>query len=235
MKRFYKDAAAGEVQGGFDVRLDGKPVKTPGRAPLTVPSRALAEAIAGEWLDQGETIEPATMPLTQIAATVIDHLAENRAVVEANLVRFAETDLVCYRAEEPPALVQLQRTHWQPLLEWLVENWGVRLAVTAGVLPVPQGSEAIASLADIVARMDAWRLGAFQVAVAASGSFVIGLALTEGLIGPEEAFAASELDETYEMERWGEDREAIQRRRIVSSDLAASRRFRDLLNEKRSA
>lgn len=229
MKRLYVQVRTAPAQGGFAVTLDQRPIKTPGRRALTVPTEALAEGIAEEWREQGTSVRPETMPLMQLAATVLDHLAAHRADVEVSVLRFAETDLVCYRADAPPELVRLQRAHWEPPLDWLAENYGAKLAVTAGILPISQPSEAIAALGQVIHAMDDWRLGAFQAAAAASGSFVIGLALTEGRIDAAQAFAASELDETYAIERQGEDPEAAHRRAAVAADLAAARRFRDLL------
>ena len=229
MKRLYKEAATGPAEGGYAILLDGKPIMTPGRRRLIVPTRALAEGIASEWREQGESIRPDTMPLMQIAATVLDHLAQHRADVEKAVVRFAETDLVCYRADGPPELVRKQRAVWEPLLDWLAEKHGVRLDVTHGVLPVSQPPEAIQALGAVVRALDDWRLGPLQAAVSAAGSLVVGLALTEGRLDAVHAFAASELDESWSIDHWGEDLEAARRRAVVASDLDAARRFRDLL------
>lgn len=229
MKRLYVEVQIVQTPHGFAVALDDRPIKTPGRWPLVLPTRALAEGIAGEWREQGTSVRPETMPLMQLAATVLDHLATHRADVEAATLRFAETDLVCYRAEAPPELVRLQRAHWEPLLDWLMEVYGVRLAVTAGILPISQPPEAIQALGAILRGMDDWRLGAFQAATAAGGSFVIGLALMDGRIDAEQAFGAAELDEIYGIGNWGEDAEAARRRATAAADLAAARRFRDLL------
>jgi chaperone required for assembly of F1-ATPase len=231
MKRLYVKVQTVQTPHGFAVALDDRPIKTPGRWPLVLPTRALAEGIAGEWREQGTSVRPETMPLMQLAATVLDHVAIHRAEVEAATLRFAETDLVCYRAEAPSELVRLQRAHWEPLLDWLKDIYGVRLVVTAGILPIAQPSEAILALGSVVRSMDEWRLGAFQSATAASGSFVIGLALMDGRIDTDQAFAAAELDETYGIEHWGDDPVAAQRRATVAADLAAARRFRDLLGD----
>jgi chaperone required for assembly of F1-ATPase len=229
VKRLYAAVDIEPAPDGFAVTLDRRPIKTPGRRTLVLPTEALAEGIAAEWREQGTSIRPDTMPLMQLAATVLDHLAAHRPEVEAALLRFAETDLVCYRADEPAELVRLQRAHWEPPLDWLAENYGVRLAVTAGILPISQPLEAIATLGRVTRAMDDWRLGAFQAAVASSGSFVIGLALIEGRLDAAQAFAASELDESYAIERQGEDPEAAHRRMVVAGDLAAARHFKDLL------
>jgi chaperone required for assembly of F1-ATPase len=230
VKRFYKAAGVSEGPGGFGVTLDGRPIKTPGRAAVAVPHRALAEAIAAEWEAQEDEIKPHTMPMMQLAATVIDHLPAHRPTVEATVLRFAETDTVCYRAEpgQPTELIGLQKGLWDPLLDWLADSHGARLETAEGILAVTQPREALDRLAQIVTAMDDWRLGALQSAAASSGSLVIGLALVEGRIDADEAFAAAELDSGFEIDRWGEDAEATRRRAVVAADLKAARRFHDL-------
>jgi chaperone required for assembly of F1-ATPase len=231
VKRFYKTAGVGEGPDGFSVTLDGRPIKTPGRATIAVPQRGLAEAIAAEWDAQEGEIKPHTMPMMQLAATVIDHFPAHRPAVEATVLRFAETDTVCYRAEpgQPNELIRLQRALWDPLLDWLANRHGARLATAEGILAVKQPREALEKLAEVVSAMDDWRLGAFQSAAASSGSLVIGLALVEGRIDADEAFAAAELDSGFEIDRWGEDAEAARRRAVVAADLKAARRFHDLV------
>jgi chaperone required for assembly of F1-ATPase len=231
VKRFYKEVQVVETGDGFGVALDGKVIKTPQRTPILVPYRRLAEALADEWRAQETEIRPHTMPMMQLAATVIDHFPVNRSAVEATILRFAETDTVCYRAEpgQPAELIALQRALWDPLLEWLAQYHGATLVTTSGILPVKQSGEAMETLARTVSAMDDWRLGAFQCAAASSGSVVIGLALVEGRIDADEAFAAAELDSGFEIDRWGEDGEATARRAVVAFDLAAARRFRALL------
>jgi chaperone required for assembly of F1-ATPase len=231
VKRFYKEVAVTESADGYGVALDGKTIKTPGRTPILVPNRRLADAIAEEWWAQETEIRPHTMPMMQLAATVIDHLPTNRPAIESTIMRFAETDTVCYRAEpgQPAELIALQRGLWDPLLDWLADRYGATLITTSGILPVKQPGEAMERLAGILAAMDDWRLGAFQCAAASSGSFVIGLALVDGLIDADGAFAAAELDASFEIDRWGEDGEATARRVVVAADLNAARRFRDLL------
>ncbi len=213
--------------------LDGKSIKTPGKVNIAVPTLTLAEGIAAEWLAQETEIKPQTpMPLMQLAATVIDHLEANREMIEATVVRVAETDMVCYRADDrDPARLRrpCSRRLWDPLLDWLRDRHGVTLLTIAGVLPITQPREAIAALAGVVAGMDTWRLGAFQAAAASAGSLVIALALVEGRIDADQAFAAAELDAGFEIDRWGEDALATARRASVAFDLVAARRFRDLV------
>jgi chaperone required for assembly of F1-ATPase len=218
-----------DIAEGFALALDDRPVNTPGRWPLVVPTRALADAIAHEWRVQGSTIRPETMPLMQLAATVLDHISLYREQVESATLRYAETDLICYRAAQPPSLVRLQSAAWDPLAEWLTAEYGVRLNIVAGILPVAQPRETLDALRQAMAEMDDWRLCAFQSAAASSGSFVIALALLDGRLDVEAAFQAAEIDASFEIDHWGEDSESTSRRSTVASDLAAARRFHDLL------
>lgn len=231
MKRLYAEATVFEEGESYGIALDGRPVKTPRRHSLLLPNRALAEAVATEWREQGANVQPHTMPIMQLAATVIDGIADNREAVEQAVLRFAQTDAVCYRADAPASLAEQQNAAWQPLIDWVAARTGTRLAVTAGVLPVEQPPETLASLAAIVREMSHWRLGAFQAATASAGSFVIALALMERHIDADTAFAAAELDETFEISHWGDDPEAAERRAGIALDLAAARRFRDLLTD----
>jgi chaperone required for assembly of F1-ATPase len=230
MKRLYKDVTVAEAPEGFSVLLDGRAVKTPGRFTLVVPTRALAEAVAEEWRAQEALIRPDTMPLMQLAATALDHIPSNRASVESVTLRFIDTDTICYRADGPPSLIELQQTKWEPLLDWLAQCYGVSLVKVSGVLPVSQSWETIEILARAMQAMDNWHLCPFQSAVASSGSFVIALALVGGRIDAAEAFEAAELESSFEIGRWGVDPIATARRATVASDLAAARRFSDLLN-----
>lgn len=228
MKRVYQDAAVVAGEGGFGVVLDGRPVRTPGRRPLVVATRALAEAIAAEWRAQGDRVEPASMPLTRLASTALDLVPERRPAIVGDVADYAATDLVCYRADSPPALVARQHAAWQPLLDWVAERYGAALAVTAGVLPRRQPPEALAALRRAVEAQDDLALVALRAATAAAGSLVIGLALLEGRIGAAEAFELSQLDETFQIERWGEDAEAARRRALLRDDLAQAAAFHRL-------
>jgi chaperone required for assembly of F1-ATPase len=235
MKRVYARVETHPVEGepsksAWAIALDGKPVRTPARAVLAVPSAALAAAIAAEWEAQGEEIRPATMPLTRLAATAIDRTAAQRDLVVAETANYSATDLVCYRAEHPPALAARQHAVWQPLLDWAALRYDAALAVTTGIVPAAQSSAALRALAAVVAAHDDFRLTALHTLTAACGSLVIALALSETRLDPEAAFAASQLDETFQIEAWGEDFEAAARRRAVAADIAAAARFIALLN-----
>jgi chaperone required for assembly of F1-ATPase len=230
MKRVYREATACQVEGGWGIALDGRPMRTPARHELVVPSATLAEAIAAEWDAQQDEIRPATMPLTRLAATAIDRTGAHRDLVVAETANYAGTDLVCYRAEHPPALVARQQAEWQPLLDWAMLRYDAGLAVTNGILPQPQSPAAMKALAAAVAAQDAFRLTALHAMTAACGSLVIALALMEGRLDAAAAFAVSQLDETFQIEAWGEDAEAAARRRALAEDIAAASRFVRLLD-----
>ena len=228
-RRFYRDAAAMADGAGWRIALDGKVVKTPARNSLLLPTRGLAEAIAGEWAAQDAKVKPDTMPLMQLASTAIDRVAPDRARVIAETAGYAATDLVCYRAEEPAELVARQAAHWDPLIDWLRERYDVSLQVASGVMAIPQSDQALAALTRAVAAQDDLRLTALGVMTGAAGSLAIGLAVLEGRIGPEAAADAAQLDELYQAERWGIDPEAEKRRAAQRADLVAARRFLGLL------
>jgi len=229
VKRFYKDAAVVEAGNGFSVSLDGKPVRTPAKQPLLVPSRALAEAIAEEWRAQGDKVDPRSLPLTRLCSIAIDLVGPRREAVVAEIAKYAGTDLVCYRAEEPAELTARQHATWQPLIDWAALRFDAPLAVTAGVLPVAQAEDTLKAFERAIAAYDTPRLAALHLATAACGSLVVALALVEGRLDAEAAFAASELDESFEIERWGEDSEQTRRRTALKADIALARRFVELL------
>ena len=228
-RRFYREAAAQAVPGGWGVALDGKIVKTPARRDLILPTQALAKAVAAEWSAQETKVKPDTMPLMQLVSTAIDRVGPERARIVGETAAYAATDLVCYRAEGPDELVTRQQASWDPLLAWVRERFDVSLATAHGVMAVPQSESALAALGRAVAALDDLRLTALSVMAGAAGSLVIGLALFEGRIGPGEATAAAQLDELYQAERWGIDPEAERRRAAQGADLAHARRLLDLL------
>jgi chaperone required for assembly of F1-ATPase len=228
MKRFYKAADVVAEGGGFSVTLDGRPLRTPGKRRLVVSRRALAEAIAAEWGSQTETVAPASMPITRLVNTAIDHVVHCRDDVRRAVARFAETDLLCYRAEEPPELAARQEDAWQPLLNWVNERYGAALTPVDAMLPAPQPAAALERLGAAVAVFDDFGLAALHSAVAACGSLVLGLALAERRIDAEAAWAASVLDETFQIEKWGLDAEAERRRAALRIDIAAAGRVLEL-------
>jgi chaperone required for assembly of F1-ATPase len=229
MKRIYRKAEPVPAAGGHAVVLDGRPAKTPGRRDLIVPSPALAAEIAAEWETQQEEIRRETMPLTRLAGATIDRDAAQHGAVVRQIADYAGTDLVCYRAAHPPALAARQQAVWQPLLDWAAERYAAPLTVTSGVIPLSQPPESLAAFTVAVAAYEGFALTALHTATAACGSLVIALALLEGRLDAAEAFAASQLDESFQIEAWGEDREQAQRQTALSAEIAAAARFVSLL------
>jgi len=210
VKRFYEKAAAAPAAGGVAVLLDARPVKTPARAALEVPTDELAEAIAAEWNAQGETVDPRSMPLTGLANAAIDRVVPEQAAFAAGLARYSEGDLLCYRAEGPRPLVERQAAAWDPLLAWARRRYDVDFTVTAGIVHRPQPAATVERLAAAVAARDSFRLAALSPLVTISGSLVIALALTEGEIGLDQAWTAAIVDEAWQAEQWGEDPLAVE-------------------------
>jgi chaperone required for assembly of F1-ATPase len=231
MRRFYRSAEAVSARQGYGISLDGRPVETPGKRDLIVPSRALAAAIAAEWRTQQGIVRSAGMSLTRIANTAIDRVSPQRALVVQQIAGYAGTDLVCYRASRPPELALRQQTVWQPLVNWAVRRYDAPLEVTAGVIPVTQPPASLDTLASAVAQYDDFALAALHLATAACGSLVIALALVEGRLDADAAFAASQLDESFQIEAWGEDTEQAQRRQALARDISAAAQFVSLLRQ----
>jgi len=229
IKRFYKTADAMEAAGGFAVELDGRPVRTPAKASLVLPGRALAEAIAAEWQTQGEVIDPPSMPLNALACTALDIVAPKRAQVVADLVEHGGHDLVCYWTDETGELLRRQQDRWQPLLDWAGAELGAPLRKTAGIAPQAQPAESLAALGRAVEAHGDLELTALAAAVKAASSLVIGLALSHGRVDAVEATALSQLDELYQAERWGEDAEAAARREALRQEIEGAARFLELV------
>ena len=180
MKRFYQKAEPAKRAGGYAIALDGKPIKTPGKRDLLVPSGALAAAIAEEWNAQETEVRPATMPLTRLATTTVDRVATQRDAIVRQTANYAGTDLVCYRAAHPPALAARQQAVWQPLIDWAVLRYDAPLVVTTGVIPTTQSATSLRAFAAAVAEQDDFALTALHVATAACGSLVIALGADRG-------------------------------------------------------
>jgi chaperone required for assembly of F1-ATPase len=229
VKRFYQAAEVTPAGGGYGVALDGKPLRTPAKAELVVPSRALAEAIAAEWRAQGEEIKLDALPLTRLASTGLDLVTPRRAEVGAEVARYAGTDLVCYRAGHPPELARRQHAAWQPLIDWATMRYDAALEVTIGVVPIAQPVRSLRAFAAAVGAYPPLELAALHMATAACGSLVVALALIEGRLDAEGAFAASQLEESFEIEQWGEDAEQMRRRALLKEDIALAARFEALL------
>jgi chaperone required for assembly of F1-ATPase len=221
-KRFYRQAQVGEAgEGGFPLLLDGKPVRTPAKRALAAPNAALAEKIAAEWNAQEEVIDPARMPLTRLANAVIDAVAQAAGPVADEIANYLGSDLLCYRAEAPQGLLEWQARAWDPVLAWARESLGARLKLAQGVMHVAQPSEAIAAARARIPA-DAWRLGAVSALTTLTGSGLLALALAEGALDPETAWAAAHVDEDWQMSQWGRDEAALERRAYRRAEFDAA-------------
>lgn len=229
-KRFWKDTTVAEVEGGFTVHLDGRPVRTPAKARLILPTKALADLIAAEWEAQDGVIDPNTMPATRGANAAIDKVAVQHAEVADMLSDYGDSDLLCYRAEHPRELVERQAQGWDPLLEWAEEVLAARLEPRAGVMHAPQEAGALEALRRRTHALNAFELAAFHDLVALSGSLILGFAVTEGRLTPEEAWALSRLDEAFQTEQWGEDEEASEASEIKRQSFLQAALFYRVVN-----
>jgi chaperone required for assembly of F1-ATPase len=229
VKRFYKEADSVPASGGMALLLDGRAVKTPAHAALAVPTEELAEAIAAEWNAQGEDVDPRTMPLTGLANAAIDRVAPEPGTFAANLARYGEGDMLCYRAEGPRPLVERQAAAWDTLLAWARRRYDVEFEITTGILHRPQPPETVRRLAAAVSARDPFRLAALAPLVTISGSLVIALALSEGEIGLDEAWRAATVDEAWQAEQWGEDALAAEALANRRREFEAAYRFLTLL------
>jgi chaperone required for assembly of F1-ATPase len=225
MRRFYERVSVSSGAGGHGVLLDGRPLRTPARRPLVAPTPELAEAIAEEWQAQGHAIRPDAMPLTRLASTALDRMPAQRGAAIEEVAGYAATDLLCYRADEPFDLVQRQQRAWQPLLDWAAEAHGVRLLATTSILPLEQPEEALGRLRALIEAMSDWPLIGMHAATTALGSVILGLALAERRLDPEQALAASLLDELFEIERWGIDAETEERHGVLRREVHAAAAF----------
>lgn len=221
-KRFYKTAVAGPIEGGFTVLLDGRAVRTPKKARLVVSSLALAEAMAAEWAAQETEIVPARMPITRLVNTALDAVTGREAQVSAEIVQYAGTDLLCYRANGPAALVERQAKAWDPVLAW-AEKWtGGRFILAEGIVHVTQPPETLTKLAAKLSDKRALELSALHVMTTLTGSALLALAHADGLLSVEAAWAAAHIDEDYQIEHWGTDFEAEHRRAVRWRDMEAA-------------
>jgi chaperone required for assembly of F1-ATPase len=229
VKRFYKAVSVEAAEGGWQVALDGRPLKTPARAPLIIGQRGLADAIAAEWDGQQDKIRPESMPLFQLLATAIDRVAVRRDEVIVATAKYGETDLLCYRADMPPDLVDLQARRWQPILDWARDDLGAELQVTAGIRPIDQAPNALGALRRAVAEFDDLRLTGLSALAGVTGSLVLALAMVHARIDAEEGGALALLDEEYQSGRWGVDAEAQERRDRTRAEIAGTMRFLNLI------
>lgn len=204
-KRFWKDTSVVEVDGGFGIALDGRTVKTPAKAPLVMPTRAMADAVVAEWDAQGEEIDPASMPVTRSANAAIDKVAVQHAEVADMLAEYGGSDLLCYRATTPTELIVRQVDAWDPLLEWAEEALGAKLKTVAGVMYEAQDEEALSNLRARVNAFDNFQMAAFHDLVGISGSLIIGFAATQDLHPIETLWKISRIDEQWQEDQWGVD------------------------------
>ena len=229
MRRFWKDVDIQAEDGGWIVRLDGRPLLTPARAPLTAPTKALAEAIAEEWRAVEETVDPRAMPMTGTANAAIDRVAPERRAFAGGLARYAEADLACYRSDWPPELVEGQSKSWDPLLAWARRRFDVDFATTSSLMHVPQPQATIEQLAQCVAALDPYRLAALSPLVTIGGSLIAALAVLEKAMTPEDAWDAVSIDERWQLEQWGSDTEAKLALGNRKRDFLSAARFLELL------
>jgi chaperone required for assembly of F1-ATPase len=228
-KRFYKTAEIADAdEGGFDVQLDGRRIKTPAGRNLTVPTRALADAIAREWNAQGETIVPASLPLTKLANTAIDGVAGREAEIARDIVNYAATDLICYRAAYPAGLVSIQTQLWDPILTWIRERYRAPFDLVAGVKHVTQPAASLEAIKRAVSTLDPFRLAALHVMTSLTGSALIALAHAGGFLDTEATWAAAHVDEDWQLTKWGEDFEAAKHRQHRLSEFESASRFFNL-------
>lgn len=228
-KRFYKSAEAASQEGGYGVLLDGRGVRTPAKSLVIVPHENLALALAEEWNRQVEVIDPEKMPLTRLVNSAIDGVAREQDAVRAEIVKYAASDLLCYRAEAPERLVERQREKWDPVLDWVDERFGARFRLAEGVVFVEQPHGALNAVAAALERIDIFRLAALNVVTTLTGSALLALTLLEKRLSTEAAWAAAHVDEDWNAELWGEDEEAAERRVRRFAEMSAAARVIDLL------
>ena len=207
-KRFWKTATALQTDAGYTIHLDARPVKTPAKRPLVVPTHAMAQAIAAEWDAQHGVIKPQTMPVTRAANSAIDKVAVQFDTVVDIIAAYGATDLLCYRAPTPPELIQLQNTHWDPLLHWAATTLNTPLQAVSGVMHIAQNPASLHRLHAMTAALTPFQLAAFHDLVALSGSLILAFAAVKGKLAAAEAWDISRIDETYQISLWGTDDEA---------------------------
>jgi chaperone required for assembly of F1-ATPase len=220
-KRFYKAATTAAVPEGYAVRLDDMPVRTPAGRLLAAPTSALAEALAGEWQAQADVIDPAKMPLTRLANSIIDGVADRPDAVAAEIEKYLGTDLVCYRTTSPRGLAERQALHWDPILDWARAALGARFLLGEGVMHVAQPQAALAAARTAIPA-DPWRLGALHSLTTLTGSALIALAMAGGALAADDAWAAAHADEDWNMEQWGRDDLAMERRAFRRAEFDAA-------------
>ncbi len=228
-KRFYEKAGVAEVEGGFAVHLDGRPVKTPARNLVLLPTHATAQIVADEFAAQEKVVDPGKMPASRLVNTAIDGIAQDPQAVFEDILRFAGTDMLCYRADSPQELVARQTENWDPLIDWM-ESLGARFALAEGVMHVEQSREAIAAFGIHMAGFkDPLALASLHTMTTLTGSAIIALAIAKGEISAEKGWAIAHLDEDWTIEHWGADAEALERRRNREIEMMVAARLLNAL------
>jgi len=229
-KRFYQEVTVAARGAGHAVHLDARPLRTPGKLVLVLPTAAMAAAIADEWAAQGKDIDLLSMPLTRLANSVRDQVEGREKAVRADIAKYAESDLVCYRADGPDGLVKAQAAAWDPVMSWLKETHGADFSIATGIMPVQQSQASRSAIDMAVAPLDPFRLAAAHVMTTLLGSVALMLATLSGRLTPEEAWTAAHIDETWQTARWGEDAEAARRQEARKAEFLAAVRLSRLLD-----
>lgn len=225
-KRFWRATRVEQVDGqGHQVLLDDRPLRTPGKAPLILPTAELANLLAQEWDAQTEMVDPATMPMTRMANSAIDRIGAQRDDVIGYIAGYGDTDLLCYRADHPEALIERQRQGWDPMLDWAELTYGARLRPTRGIMPIDQPPEALAVLRAAVEAWDDFGLMGLHDLVSLTGSLVLGLAATHRDQAPHDIWAVSRIDELWQIAQWGHDEEAADVASRKEAAFLAAHRF----------
>lgn len=230
MKRFWKEVAVGRESDGWGIKLDDRPVRTPARAPLVVPTQALADAVAEEWRGVDDEIDPRAMPLTGLGNAAIDRVGPERQAFAGGLATYAQADLACYRSDWPPELVERQRAAWDPLLAWARRRYDLDFVTTSGLMHVPQPQATIEQLAHAVVALGAFQLAGLSPLVTIGRSLIAGLAVLEKAIPGDEGWEAVSVDERWQLEQWGADAEAQTALENRRCDFLAAARFLELLD-----
>lgn len=224
-KRFWKEARVEAVEGGHTVCLDARPIRSPAKRPLLLPTRAMAEAVAAEWAAVAEVVDPGKMPVTRSANAAIDKVAPQFDEVAGLIAAYGGSDLLCYRTEGPEALAAMQAEGWDPVLDWAARCYGAPLLTTVGVVPVAQPAESLARLAAPLHAASVFELTALHDLVSLTGSLVLGLAATSGAFEPETIWRLSRIDEDWQAAQWGEDEEAADAAARKRNDFLHARYF----------
>lgn len=229
LKRFYKTATLGASNTAWQVLLDGKPMRTPQKAVFEVPQKALAEAVVEEWASQGSEIALEQMPLTQFTCAVLDYTTRFRHDVESETAAYATTDLLCYRAAEPEALVQRQKDAWDKWLDWAQTRYDIRMVLTTGIMPVEQEPASLEALEKEITALDDYGLTAVWLMAKHCSSLLLPLAVWEKQLDAETAYRIARVDEIYQSEQWGADEEALERRESGAREMFAIGEFVKLI------